>query len=233
LEGARGKPSEAAAYCKKDGDYIEFGTLPIGRGGRGDWHQLMDYVKSSETRPTERELMVEYPNLMCQYPDGVRRMLETFHPRLLHVEGDLREWQLDLESQLLADPDDRQVTFVVDPVGGAGKTWFLKRCLTTFRDRVQVLKVGKRDDLAYSIDEDKDIFLFDVPRTNMEYFQYSIVEMLKDQVVFSPKYQSRTKFVLKCPHVIVFCNECPDRTKLTNDRYNIIRLSELMDNILT
>lgn len=90
------------------------------------------------------------------------------------------------------------------------------------RDDVQFLSVGKRDDLAHAIEIQTRIFLLDIPRGQMEYLQYSVLEMLKNCLVFSPKYQSSMKRLLKCPHVIVFCNEYPDMDAMTRDRYYII-----------
>lgn len=89
------------------------------------------------------------------------------------------------------------------------------------------MSVGKRDDMAHAIDETKRVFIIDVPRGSMEYLQYSVLEMLKDKVVFSPKYESRTKIIPHNVHVVVMCNEQPDMNKLTRDRYNIIEIGEL------
>ena len=88
------------------------------------------------------------------------------------------------------------------------------------------LRVAKRDDIAHSIDENKRIFMFDIERASMEYLQYSILEQLKDGLVFSPKYDSRVKRIKSNAHVVVFCNEHPDPTKLSEDRYHVITPSE-------
>jgi hypothetical protein len=109
---------------------------------------------------------------------------------------------------------NRKIIFVVDPTGGSGKSWFVRWWLSTNGELTQVLSIGKRDDLAYAIDESKKFFLFDIPRSQSEFFQYSVVEKLKDRMVFSPKYGSRTKMLQHCPHVVVFMNEEPDRNKL-------------------
>jgi hypothetical protein len=74
------------------------------------------------------------------------------------------------------------------------------------------------DDKVF-VDESKRIFLFNIPRGQMEYLQYSVMEQLKDRMVFSPKYQSSTKLLRFVPHVVVFCNEAPDMEKMTADRY--------------
>jgi len=98
--------------------------------------------------------------------------------------------------------------------------------LSKFPSKVQVLKIGKRDDLAYAIDETKRVFLFDVPREQMQYLQYSILEMLKDRMIFSPKYESGMKILPVSVQVIVFSNEQPNEEALTHDRYEIINVTE-------
>jgi len=145
------------------------------------------------------------------------------------VEGDLLEWQSALEQQLLAPPNDRQVHFLVDPEGGAGKSWFASYWLSKHAEDTQLLSVGKRDDLAHAVDSSKRFFFFDIPRGGMEYFQYSILEQLKNRVVFSPKYESTTKLLVHVPHVVVFCNEEPDTTKLTADRFDTVNFSDAVD----
>lgn len=46
LEVMKGQPSEAAAYCKKDGDYIEEGTLPADKGHSGGAATRERYAKA-------------------------------------------------------------------------------------------------------------------------------------------------------------------------------------------
>ena len=114
--------------------------------------------------------------------------------------------------------------FVVDPEGNKGKSW-LTRYWFTKRTDMQRLSIGKRDDLAYAIDVTKRVFVFDIPRGSMEYLQYNILEQLKDQMMFSPKYESACKIINHKVHVVVFCNEEPDMEKMTQDRYKILRIT--------
>ena len=97
--------------------------------------------------------------------------------------------------------------------------------------RLKLLRVGKRDDLAHAIDPSKRVFFFDVPRGQLEYFQYNILEQLKDKFVFSPKYNSRNKVLEKVPHVVVFSNENYKSGSLSEDRVVIRELST--NNIIT
>ena len=144
-------------------------------------------------------------------------------PRLVPDQVELRGWQSSLFDELSGEPDDRSIRFVVDEIGGKGKTFFQKYLLSTLTG-VQVMSTGKRDDLAYIVDETKSIFLFNVPRGGMQYLSYILLEQLKDRMVFSPKYESRVKILLQKVHVVVFCNEDPDKTKLTKDRYKVYRI---------
>jgi len=153
--------------------------------------------------------------------------VDMVYPSPVLVTGEPRAWQRDLETRLNADANDREIIFVVDTIGGCGKSWFIRWWLSRKGELTQRLSVGKRDDLAYAIDESKRYFLFDIPRDSAEFIQYNILEQLKDRLIFSPKYVSRTKMLQEVPHVVCFMNQDPDRTKLSADRYKVINIRQL------
>ena len=130
-------------------------------------------------------------------------------------------WQSELEQELDEGPlDNRAIVFYCDPEGGKGKTWFIRKYLSE-HDDAQMFSVGKRDDIAHALDPTKRIFFFNVPRGSMQYLQYGVLESIKDRLVFSPKYNSGTKRIHHDVHVIVMCNEEPDYSQLTHDRFDI------------
>lgn len=223
LENARGSPQEASLYCKKEGNFDEHGDLPSGQGRRTDFERLKEWIQQQESIPNRRALAEAFPSLYGRYRQSCLEFVELFGPRPQLVDGLLRPWQQELDQRLSAEPDDRSVLFYVNPEGNIGKSW-LTRYWMSKRDDLQRLSIGRRDDLAFAIDVSKRLFVFDIPRGSMEYLQYNILEQLKDQMVFSPKYQSATKILPHPVHVIVFTNENPDLTKMTPDRYKIFNI---------
>lgn len=223
-EPTTGPSAAAALYCKKDGNFRERGTEPVGKGKRTDLQAIVDwldeFIADNGRAPTEREVALLQPIALLKRLDILRLARLRAPPPSLR-EGELRPWQQELSDELSADADDRSVQFYVDPVGGKGKTWFQQWLLTHRPDDVQVLGVGKRDDLCFAIDNSKSVFLINVPRGGMEFLQYTVLEQLKDRMVFSTKYQSVLKTFPKNVHVVVFSNEDPDLSKMSEDRYVI------------
>jgi hypothetical protein len=191
------------------------------------WSQVQgfyDFNRTPLAPPGTRVLVHEKPSL--EFPTLFLRsqhlceLAEHLRPSIILEDGGFSDWQRELAGRLDEPADPRTIEFFVDPVGGRGKSWFIRKYLST-NPRAQCLSIGKRDDLAHAIDDTCNVFLFSIPRTTAEYLQYPILEQLKDRLVFSPKYHSTVKVLERTQHVIVFMNGEPDMTKLTADRYII------------
>ena len=228
IERARGTPQQAIAYCEKDGNFNEYGERPQpAQGRRSDleevFHWADGFAQENGRPPTLAELAREHPIPTTKFP----RLLDIIQARYegpALEAGTPRQWQQELADELDGLADDRSIRFVVDQEGGKGKSWFVRWYLSNNDGIVQKFSVSKRDDIAHGIEIQTKIFFIDVPRGQMEFLNYSIMEMMKDRLVWSPKYHSQQKRLLNKVHVVVFSNEWPDMNKLTPDRYKITEL---------
>lgn len=218
-EVSRGSPQQASDYCKKDGDYEEYGDLPEQQGKRSDIDAYKLWLEGLDHYPSCKEIAKEHTGLYLKYKDRLLELRDLLLPDEVLEDGTPNDWQVRLAETLTMPADDRAIIFAHDPDGGKGKSWFTRWLLSQRPDDVQVLGIGKRDDIAHMVEPDKRVYLFNVGRTQMEYLQYSVLEMLKDRLVVSPKYNSRVKVLKHKAHVVVFCNEAPDMDKMTQDRY--------------
>ena len=143
-----------------------------------------------------------------------------------------RGWQKDLR-QYLDKPSNRKVIWVVGEKGNEGKSFFQRNICEEFGySRVCKLELGgpARDTfhiLGKLISSNTNIFLFNLPRGGYLYSeQYKILESIKDGYATSQKYDSRV-LNFKIPNILmVFSNMEPDRDKLSEDRWIILKISK-------
>lgn len=204
------------------------GVMPDKRGVQGkrtDLHELRQAIatafENGETY-TEKDARNDFPNTAAQYPLFVKQSIKDYKPIATVPVHPLKPWQAELNNKLNLPANDRDVIFVVDPIGNSGKTWFSKYYRQN-HERVQLIPPGKYADMAYLVDENTRVFFVDTPREKVEYFNYYFLEKLKDRDVFSSKYYPEHKEMLHKVHVVVLMNTDPDMTKLSADRYIIIR----------
>ena len=136
------------------------------------------------------------------------------------LEGkELLPWQNMLTQVLEDEPDPRKIYWIWEETGGVGKTTFAKSlCI---RNKKCIYVGGKANDVKCAIgalDIKPTIVLWDVPRSAENYVSYAGMEQVKNGIFFSGKYES-AMFIMNNPHVVVFANFEPDRSKLSGDRW--------------
>lgn len=87
IEKARGTNKEAIDYCKKDGDFKEWGQMPLGPAGQGDkFKEVLQLARNGKLKDIEEN----YPSIFLRYHS---KLLGLFKPeRPLILESLENEW---------------------------------------------------------------------------------------------------------------------------------------------
>jgi hypothetical protein len=127
---------------------------------RSDIDEFVEWVKACPGKPNQRTIANKWPTIWVRYPRVVALVDHIWPPPdLLPPNFELNEWQQELDGQLREIANDRSIVFVVDNIGSSGKSMFVRHQLTHYPEETQVLKLGKRDDLAFAIDPSKRVSL--------------------------------------------------------------------------
>lgn len=224
-----GTPSQNRSYCKKPETAIvdsfkEFGSLPQdpSRGKRTDFDNFKNAV--NEGLRCKRKARELFPELVAKYPRYCYDVIAD--QKDIQIEDhELYPWQEALKQDLSVQADDRKVIFVIDKKGNQGKTWFAKWYCKS-NDDSQYLEPAKKVDMAYALQDNLRVLFLNITRTtesDTQNYLYAFIESVKDGMVFSPKYESRMKYLSKV-HVVVLMNTDPNMELLSEDRYSLINL---------
>jgi hypothetical protein len=195
------------------------------QGKRNDFEVFRDDVRDTFARGefmTVKRARLEYPEMSAKYPSFVRNIINDFAP-LPHIDlMPLRPWMQHLNHLLQQQANRRDIIFVVDYKGNSGKSWFCDY-FKQQNDDVQVLTPGKAADIAWEVQPETRVFLFDCPRGKVDTFNYFVLEQLKDKRIKNSKWESYEKYLWqKEVHVVVFMNQDPDMSQFSEDRIQIV-----------
>lgn len=200
--------------------------------------QRLSWLKSHIDRTAHWE-PARHPEEAREYCSKTDTRVEGPWTNIRDVKGELdirynkplRAWQQRVWEIIQSPIDDRKVHVFIDDRGGAGKSWFCGWLLHHHPNLgIAWSCTGKSADIATVIQENTTILIVDLPRcsTNNSSFPAFIIEKCKDGMIFDGKLKKQANVLLIPPlHVIVFTNNEPDMSVLSEDRWSIEYLSAL------
>lgn len=226
-EFRRGTAEQARDYTRKDdtrqdGPW-ERGTFTTAAGKRSDLEDFKLAVRAGTSKrdlfEAHADVCAKYPRFVAEYQRLVREdnitRLNDYTPRL--------PWQQSVLTTVQGAVDERSITWVYDAVGNHGKTYLATHLVDKYG--AFYTNGGKAVDLTYAY-EGQPIVIFDYVRDSKDYVNYGVIEQLKNGILMSTKYESGMKRFTK-PHVLVLANFRPDVSKMSADRWKIIELNSV------
>lgn len=194
--------------------------------------RIESYKNVSEVIENECQDLRDVMALKTIYENKRREIHPDIIKKYTKWGKSMRKWQSDLSSILDNKPSSRKIYWIVDPVGGQGKTDFTKyitfikkpnKCLTinnvgTVRDIADVLRNWM------DCGNNPDSIFIDLPRTFEDRKSiYTLIEAFKNGFITATKYKGDT-LVFPTPHVFIFSNWYPDVSNLSKDRWVVLHL---------
>ena len=144
------------------------------------------------------------------------------------------KWCYKLKEVVAGPKSNRDIYWVWEPMGRAGKTTWQKHMITHNKDMRIIMLSGKASDMKNAIIQYKEkngqlpecVFV-NVPRSVDEKFlSYQGLEEIKDMLFYSGKYEGGM-VCGQCPHLMIFANYQPESTSnFSKDRWVVIRIPD-------
>lgn len=145
----------------------------------------------------------------------------------LKIIKELRPWQSNVLNIIKEEPEDRRIVWIYEEEGNVGKSALCKYLIVN--ENALFIDEGKKSDLinlVFNTDMDAcELVVIDIPRDNKN-ISYKTMESIKNGMICNTKYETGSK-VFNAPHVIVFANFYPEVAKMSLDRWEIYRITDL------
>lgn len=241
-----GSPEENRAYCSKaessvPGSFKEFGVM-LNVSDNGKRKELDDFVKDANAGVTKQKMLKEFKhlNVLARYDKFASMVFSNYtnDQALLSLREetkDLRPWQSAVVKTLDEEKKrSRSVHWVYDSVGNSGKS-YLADYLVAHKDAFS-LNADSYNNMAYIWTQNvSPICVIDLCRSDRvdegkkfdDKSLYRFLEQVKNGSMTSGKYESRV-VRFPPPKVLVLANYLPDSSAMSQDRWDIINISELV-----
>lgn len=174
---------------------------------KGNKEQNIDYCSKYDKNPFTHNIKIKKPLKIIK-------------------DEQLFWWQKDIVNVVKNEPDDRTVYWYWSHKGDIGKTCFCKYLTVKYG---AICLHGKGADVRNGVVQylnDKgdtpELIVYPIPRCHdSDYVSYEAIENIKDMYFYSGKYEGG----MVCgnsPHLIVFANQPPKLSKLSEDRWKVV-----------
>jgi hypothetical protein len=247
VEAQRGTSEQAVDYCSKE-DTRAPNTVPVvlgdyrvvpglGSSNQGQRTDLIDVQQDIEHGMSLEELVNKHFSAFAKYDRFLRQYYTDFHQRAItqtlisETSGiSLRSWQTELMTLVAQPPVPRRVSWWWERRGNVGKS-FMARHLALHCDAI-VCQMMKKSDLLHMLSKTiatRKSVVFDLTRSceaGAVSVVYEVLEMLSNGYICSGKYDSQNLWVGPL-HLIVFANFEPDRSAMSEDRWDVHHIASL------
>ena len=233
VEVAHSSLNDNYVYCtKEDKDPFVFKGLKKDAGNKVEHAEIGEMAEMAAKQGTEAAFGMDYyvsKNAVDKAANALRSDIALATMQEQFENATLKLWQ-DVVMKLLELQGDREILFVVDELGNQGKTW-LTQYITLTKDG-QCFDSTNKKDVAYALNPEKKIFVFDMTRATEPKMSLQILESIKNGIVFSGKYESGTKIVAGAK-VVVMANTFTElhEAQLSCHRFMILHLKPEMNEV--
>lgn len=139
-----------------------------------------------------------------------------------------KDWQQRIIDICDSSPDSRTFNWFYESEGNVGKSFLCKYLYLKYN---AIIADGKKDNVFNQVnnwmqentDESPKLIVLDIPRYNLDFVNYGMLEQLKNGLIYSGKYEGGC-LAFEYPHIIIFANEYPHTHKISEDRWNIVEI---------
>ena len=220
VEAAKGDPASNFKYCSKGGKFVHRGTFNKSGGNHSEENRniVKRLIDSRYDTVRFESTYVRNKNKFDEIVKEERCRMYREKQFTVYEKRSLRKWQVSLLETVFAQ-NERQITWFVQELGNCGKTW-LSNYLSFVYGFIALDGIAAARDIAMLIGNEPRGFIFDVNRDDINHFCYSTLESVKNGRLITGKYAG---FIneFKIVPVLVLANFLPDRTKLSQDRWDI------------